>query len=307
MRTVDCRVRSMAAAGALAAMTGALAGCGASGAAPASSSSVPGNASTQAASTQAASARVSRPASAGGGRGDAPADSPRPQTAAAQGLRTSCRSVVHIGDSTSDGLVLPAYQPDPRLRIAAQYHRVGVVRFIPQVSGARSIVETWHGFPNAYTVAEQMIRGGYRGCWVLALGTNDTADVAVGSTVGLTARIDEMMSLIGDYPVLWINLKTLLSSGPYSEARMQMWNHALLHACLRYPEMRVYDWAAVARASWFIPDGIHYTPQGYAERSRLIADALALAFPATPPPPARLTTSDLQAWQTLVHQGCLVY
>jgi hypothetical protein len=49
-------------------------------------------------------------------------------------LLTSCRSVVHIGDSTSDGLVLPAYQPDAALRIAAQYRRVGVTRFIPEVS-----------------------------------------------------------------------------------------------------------------------------------------------------------------------------
>ena len=23
--------------------------------------------------------------------------------------------------------------------------------------------------------------------------------------------------------------------------------------------MRVYDWASVAKDSWFIPDGIHYT------------------------------------------------
>jgi hypothetical protein len=301
MRAAEQRVRAMAAAGVLAAMAGVLAGCGASGAAPAMPSPGAGRSGTQA-----ASARTSRPTSAAG-RADRPADGSGPQAVAGPGPRTSCRSVVHIGDSTSDGLVLPAYQPDPRLRIAAQYHRVGVIRFIPQVSGARSIVETWHGFPNAYTVAEHMIRNGYRGCWVLALGTNDTADVAVGSTVGLPARIGEMMSLIGNHPVLWINVKSLLSSGPYSEARMQMWNHALLHACLRYPDMRVYDWAAAARASWFIPDGIHYTPQGYAERSRLIADALALAFPATPPPPVRLTTSDLSAWQSLVQAGCLVH
>ena len=61
---------------------------------------------------------------------------------------------------------------------------------------------------------------------------------------------------------------------------MQRWNQALVQACPSYPDMRVYDWAAVAKPSWFIPDGIHYTPQGYAERSRLIADALARAFPA---------------------------
>jgi hypothetical protein len=195
--------------------------------------------------------------------------------------RSSCRSVVHIGDSTSDGLVLPAYQPDAALRIAAQYRRVGVTRFIPEVSGARSIVETWHGFPNAYTVAQQLIRHGYHGCWVLALGTNDAANVAVGSTVRPATRIQWMMSLIGDAPVMWVNVTSLLASGPYAEGNMQAWNRALLRACPRYPNMRVYDWAAAARRSWFIPDGIHYTPEGSAERSRLIAAALARAFPGT--------------------------
>ena len=41
---------------------------------------------------------------------------PAPPSATGSGARllTSCRSVVHIGDSTSDGLVLPAYQPDRR-------------------------------------------------------------------------------------------------------------------------------------------------------------------------------------------------
>ena len=34
-------------------------------------------------------------------------------------LRTSCRAVAHIGDSTSDGLVSHAYLPKPRERITA--------------------------------------------------------------------------------------------------------------------------------------------------------------------------------------------
>jgi len=216
---------------------------------------------------------------------------PAPPAAPGSGapLLTSCRSVVHIGDSTSDGLVLPAYQPDPALRIAAQYRRVGVTRFIPEVSGARSIVETWHGFPNGYTVARQLIAQGYQGCWVIALGTNDAADVAVGSNVGLPARIQRMMSLIGDQPVLWVNVTSLVASGPYADRNMQQWDQALLQACPSYPDMRVYDWAAVAKPSWFIPDGIHYTPQGYAERSRLIADALAHAFPQDQPGPPGMT------------------
>lgn len=98
-----------------------------------------------------------------------------------------------------------------------------------------------------------------------------------------------MMTLLGNEPVLWVNVVTELSSGPYAESNMRIWDRDLLQACPRYPTMRVYDWAAVAQSSWFIPDGIHYTPQGYAERARLIANALAEAFPAAQPSPGLLS------------------
>ncbi len=198
--------------------------------------------------------------------------------------RTRCQAVVHIGDSTSEGLISPDYLPDPRQRISAQYARVGVTTFIPKISGARSIVETYEGQPNAYTVTEQLVKQGYRGCWVLALGTNDAADVRVGSPVSMATRIKAMMSLIGNRPVMWVNVKSLLSSGPYAETGMLAWNSALIQACASYPNMRVYDWAAAAADSWFISDGIHYTSPGYAARARLIAQALAQAFPARASP-----------------------
>ena len=193
--------------------------------------------------------------------------------------RSSCRAVVHIGDSTSDGLISSDYLPNPRQRISAQYARVGVTKFIPEISGARSIVETHDGQPNAYTVAQQLIQQGYHGCWVLALGTNDTADVYVGSQVSLATRIKRMMSLIGNQPVMWVNVTSLLASGPYSENNMLLWNRALIQACASYPNMRVYDWAAAAKDSWFISDGIHYTSAGYEARAYLIASALAAGFP----------------------------
>jgi lysophospholipase L1-like esterase len=44
--------------------------------------------------------------------------------------------------------------------------------------------------------------------------------------------------------------------------------------------MRVYDWAAAVKDSWYITDGIHDTSAGYAARAHLIAQALARAFPA---------------------------
>ncbi len=200
---------------------------------------------------------------------------------AARSRRSSCRRVIHIGDSTSEGLTSHEYLPRPGARITAQYARVGAGVQHFEISGARSIVETYEGQPNAYEVARRWRRGGYRGCWVLALGTNDTADVFVGSNTGRLPRIRRMMAAIGRQPVMWVNVRTLLPEGePYAEQNMRLWNEALLEACRSYPNMRVFDWASLARDSWFIPDGIHYTTPGYAARSRLIARALARAFPA---------------------------
>jgi peptidoglycan/LPS O-acetylase OafA/YrhL len=213
------------------------------------------------------------PGTAGSGHAAAAAGSAAP-------ARTSCRSVVHMGDSTSEGLISPDYLPDPADRITARYAAIGVTRSIMEIAGGTSIVETINGDQNEYTIAKQLVAGGYHGCWVLALGTNDTADVAVGSNVGRIQRIKEMMSVIGTQPVLWIEVKSLLSSGPYSEQNMMLWNQALAQELPYYPNMRVYDWPAVVQNSWFIDDGIHYTSYGYEQRSRLIADALAAAFPA---------------------------
>jgi hypothetical protein len=186
---------------------------------------------------------------------------------------------VHIGDSTSEGLTSRDYLPDPGQRMAAQYGRVGVHHKRFEITGATSIVETLPGGVDAYKVARSLIHDGYHGCWVIALGTNDTADVYVGSNVGLMTRIQRMMSVIGKQPVMWVNVKSLVANGPYAEANMERWDQTLLQACPKYPNMRVYDWASVVKDKWFIPDGIHYYSPGYAARAHLIADALAEAFP----------------------------
>jgi peptidoglycan/LPS O-acetylase OafA/YrhL len=192
--------------------------------------------------------------------------------------RTECRSVVYIGDSTSEGEVSTDYIPNPRKRLPAQLAKVGVKTTYPEISGARSIVETYQGFPNAATVARDHLSSGFDGCWILALGTNDVAN-ATTSPVGVTTRIDDMMKIVGHQPVLWIAAISLLSSGQYSEAGMQNWNRQLLSACRRYPDMRVYDWPDHAKRKWFIPDGIHYYSPGYVARSHDIAKGLVRAFP----------------------------
>jgi peptidoglycan/LPS O-acetylase OafA/YrhL len=200
---------------------------------------------------------------------------------AADSQDTSCRRVVHIGDSTSEGLDSAEYLPDPKDRIENRYAEVGVKETHMEVQGARSIEERFEDQPNGQEVAEAWKAEGFKGCWVLALGTNEAADVAAGSTVGLEERIEKMMNIIGGEPTLWVNVKTLPDATEfYAEKGMKKWDEELRKACLRYPNMRIYNWAADVKDSWFINDGIHFTSPGYAARAELIAQGLAHAFPA---------------------------
>jgi peptidoglycan/LPS O-acetylase OafA/YrhL len=242
--------------------------------------------STAAASSRTATGGITSTTSGAPGTTTAAATTDRTSGAAtARPGRTSCTSVVHIGDSTSEGLISSDYLPNPRQRIGAQYGRVGVDASHQhlEITGATSIVETLPGGINAYQLSKDLVGHGYHGCWVIALGTNDTADIAVGSDVSLSERIKRMMSVIGNEPVVWLNAKSLVSSGPYAESNMKKWNAALMQTCSGHPNMRVFDWASVAHDSWFQTDGIHYTTPGYAKRARLIADALSDAFPAGGP------------------------
>lgn len=237
------------------------------------------------AARSAAGSPSSRAATAEGPRsnssGAAPstkAQSERPRSKSAA-LGTSCRSVAHIGDSTSVDLISPASIPNAPERLGARYAAVGVKHVKIDASGGRSIVEELPGQLNGYKVASAWRNQGYRGCWVFALGTNDAANIAAGSSVGMMARIDQMMAVAHGQPVMWVNTRTLLSSGPWANANEQAWDKTLVRALAKYPNMRIFNWSAVARPGWFLPDGIHYNSAGCAMRARAIAGALARAFP----------------------------
>jgi hypothetical protein len=213
--------------------------------------------------------------------GAAKAAHTRAQHAAARpkALRTSCRSVAHVGDSTSVDLISPSYLPNPADRIGARYADVGVRHLKIDASGGRSIVEELPGQLNGYKVASAWRSQGYRGCWVFALGTNDAANIAAGSTIGMMARIDQMMAVAHGQPVLWVNTKTLLTSGPYASVNEQAWDKTLVRALAKYPNLRIFNWSAIAQPGWFGSDGIHYNTPGCAIRAKAIANALARAFP----------------------------
>jgi len=205
---------------------------------------------------------------------------PLTKAQAEDSTKSSCKAVVHIGDSTSEGLDDAEYLPIEAQRIPARYEEVGAKEVHMEVTGATSIEERFEGNPNAQEVAAAWKAEGFKGCWVLALGTNEAANVAAGSTVTERERIEKMMAIIGDEPVLWVNVRSLVEAGdPYSKGNMEKWDEELVAACASYPNMRVYDWAADVKDDWFIEDGIHFTSPGYAARAQLIANALAHSFP----------------------------
>ena len=197
---------------------------------------------------------------------------------------TQCTTVAQIGDSTSVGLFAPAFMPDPRDALPAQYERVGVVALYTDVSGGRSTIETLGAEANAFDTVVALRQMGYRGgCWVVTIGTNDAANVAIGGVPDLTTRLDRMMVLFGSDPVLWVDAVTNLDDGPYADINMQAWNDVLDAAEVRFPTLRVLRWSDVALDEWFVSDGIHHTSGGSAWRSHAIADALVAAFPADVP------------------------
>ena len=236
--------------------------------------STPGADATPAQSPSSSPA-ASRTASAGPTLSESPSPTPTGPP------RTSCTRVVHVGESTSIGLTSASYLPNAKDRLPAQLRSVGVKKVQTDISGARSIIERWHDQPNAEDAVNARKAAGFQGCWTIAMGTNEAANQAAGSTFGSAMRIGILMKAIGKHdPVLWLTTKTLIPSGSYyNDSNMVRFNKALRAACRRYPNLHVFDWRPEAKRPWFSSDGIHYTPFGYRQRAHRIAQALAVAYP----------------------------
>jgi hypothetical protein len=194
--------------------------------------------------------------------------------------RTRCQAVMHIGDSLTVGMMAEGQIPNPAERLDSQYRAVGVAD--PRVDGGvgRTIHEMSNNQRPGVEVAEQARADGFTGCWVIELGTNDVALLAQQqSTVGPRQRVDEMMAVIGTEPAMWLTPVPQVEEGDYDSANMEAWNAILRDAQGTYPNMLLYDWAAVAEPEWFGEDGIHNTPEGFRAMARLIPTELAEVLP----------------------------
>lgn len=203
--------------------------------------------------------------------------------AAAQAGKTRCTTVIHVGDSTSIGMFDDGYLSDPQRNAQVTYKNVGAQNVVADVTGARSTVESLEGDPSIRDSVQRLLDQGYGedACWIIGAGVNDAANRAVGGSGEEDWRVDQIMELLGDAPVLWPTAATNRDSGAYDNANMAPFNEALLAARDRYPNLVVYDWASDVHQEWFLPgDDVHYQTEGNEKRAEYFSKALTLAFPA---------------------------
>ena len=208
--------------------------------------------------------------------------SPSTENATPEKGKTRCTTVIHVGDSTSIGMFDDAYLSDPQRNAQVTYKNVGAQDVVADVTGARSTVESLEGDPSIRDSVQRLLDQGYGedACWIIGAGVNDAANRAVGGSGEEDWRVDQIMELLGDAPVLWPTAATNLNSGSYDNANMAPFNEALLAARDRYPNLVVYDWASDVRPEWFLPgDDVHYQTEGNEKRAEYFAKALTLAFP----------------------------
>jgi lysophospholipase L1-like esterase len=195
--------------------------------------------------------------------------------------KTSCAEVAYIGDSISLGMVSATTPQRPTAEFEKLMAEVGVTDLQVEVSGGRSIVETLPGQENAVTVAQRLRDAGFAGCWVIAIGTNDAANIAAGAARQADERVVAIMSVVGSDPVLWIDAASVATSGYWAVPNVEAWDRVLAADIASYPGARIAPWSGYVRSEWFESDGIHITAAGAAARAKFVANALAVGFPLT--------------------------
>ena len=105
---------------------------------------------------------------------------------------------------------------------------------------------------------------------IVALGSNDlqgSIKVRYYET-----RIRELLTLIGDVPVVWVNVLRIDSE--YYVRASAVFNNVLNRVALDYPNVSVVDWHTMITANpkWFAFDKLHLQPVGYRARANLYVE-----------------------------------
>ncbi|MDP9801675.1 hypothetical protein J2S49_001751 [Arcanobacterium wilhelmae] len=202
---------------------------------------------------------------------------------------TRCQEIVHLGDSTSLSMFTDSGVLDPADNAYKVYASTGAKKVENSSFGARATNQGFKENPSGNDSLKEILAKGVLPdtCFVIALGTNNAANLNRGGALELAPKaIDQTMRIInGKYPVLWISTTVNPAGSPkwYSKDAMNAWNKALFEAQNRYPNMWVYTWDQDVKPGWFLKgDGVHYNQEGSSERSHRFAQAVINAWPMRP-------------------------
>jgi hypothetical protein len=154
--------------------------------------------------------------------------------------------------------------------------------------GGRSFVE---GNNNGIEAIQRINARSTPDCYGLIMGTNDAANMSVGSAPNVTDRVDRVMHETGDRPVFWVSpvvASTATANGydpqaadDFTAGLSRYANQAgndrfwVVNTRHFYEENAGKDGLPSTVDGFFEPDGIHY-PSGAVTnfRARLVADQI---------------------------------
>ena len=214
-------------------------------------------------------------------RSDSSPTQPQSPGSIPSSVHSLCTNINWVGDSTSIDLITEGagvVKPGDQLADAVLPKALfasGVKEIHYDISGGRSVVEKVNGNPNAAEALTSLVSSNPSAdCNVYAGGTNDAADIAVGSGTNAMSRLATLAQISGKTPLLVTTVaigETATATG-YTPAAADVWNGALFVGLDR---ANIIDWFAHVGPSDFQEDGIHYTEVGAQNRAALITAVLA--------------------------------
>lgn len=193
--------------------------------------------------------------------------------------RADGRTLLVLGDSLTYGTAYKSFgNVTPQLAALGTFDRV-------EVDGvfARNISGPARTSRNGVKTYKQWLEKGLRpSAVIVALGSNDIQQSA--KPAFHEAQIRELLAVIGDIPVVWINI--LRTDQSYYPQRSAMFNRVLMRIAPEYPNLSVVDWASMlaAHPKWFAYDKLHLRPGGYKVRATVYVQAAQSLWVSLNPP-----------------------
>ena len=136
---------------------------------------------------------------------------------------------------------------------------------------------------------------------IVALGSNDLQGSI--KIQYYESRIRELLTLIGDIPIVWVNV--LRVDSKYYVRASAVFNTVLSRVALDYPNVSVVDWNAMITLNpkWFAFDKLHLQPVGYRARASLYIELAQNLWNVVMPTTTTSTTTTTTTTTTMTVVG----